>query len=340
MSLTAALALSGCQMPLLNGGEATLQASPDFATESHHGSFSICSSGTYGIRLSDHDGVILGPHFALKVECLASMEEFDTSFRMDELLGLNEKLLQPATGYEYTLVQFAPHHTLQPSHPDESAFELSATLTIGEQVWEFEDGVPADGSSYLASAKPNAPVILEVTDSGRTQSIDLRSNNMEDAVDAYYQNWGWEGQTDWLEATAAAQASNGATIDNWNWKTRLEFSRGVYGEGRGWLVDDNDRQLLTIEFEWPRENQGAVWNLDPADAVSLGSNRIVDSGIVGNRDSGNWSYRTYFVTFDVAASERTFQYRFEPKGPITWAAEGVTLTVTENRHYSGGMVFQ
>lgn len=296
-------------------------------------------------RLADDEGLLIGAHFALRVECVVSFDAIPEGYQLDYLLGEDVQLHPPPPGHEFTLVQFAPEPGAEAPFMTDDLTELSATLAIGEREWDFEGAVPAPGSTYLTVAEKDAPITFAVVDSERTQSMDLRARTREGLVQALY-----NGSTDVVNTDPAEGSVDGYTtsgsyeywFDDWEYATQFTVSRDVYQPGEGWVADP-DRALLAIEFGWLHSGSGLEWEIDPEKALKVsGPDGALTPASVDHADEdwGDGVWRTFYLEYDVPADALAFELKFHPEGPVEWPEEGITLPITGDKSHDISVSFE
>ncbi|RRS02134.1 hypothetical protein [Glycomyces terrestris] len=293
---------------------------------------SICpSEGEH--RFEGDEGLLRGAHFALRVECLASFEEVPEGFQLEYLLREGYRLLPPPQGYEFTIVQFAPEPGVEAPYAIDDLTELSGTLSIGDDVWEFAGEAPQPGSVYFAVAEKGAPVTLEITDVERTQTLDLRERTRTGLIEALY-----NGSTDTVTTEVVENSVDGYTstgsyeywFDDWQYSTDFTLSREVYQPGKGWIAEP-DAAVLHVSFGWLQSGSGLEWNIDPKEALKVSDpNGELAAASVEHVDEewGDGIWRTYTLTYSVPADSLVFTLKFHPDGPVEWPAEDVSMPIT------------
>lgn len=329
VATVAALALSAC-------GEAptgTLNTRLGYTLAATDIPVSVCPEDD-GSRLTDEEGTLIGAHFALRVECVASFAEIPEGFQLEYLFGEDATLYPPVEGSEFTMVQFAPEPGHEGLYEPDSQTELDATLTIGEEEWTFTGEVPAPGSIYLAVAEKDAPISLEVTDSERAQSIDLRSRTRSDLVHGLYTGSHTEITTDYIENSVDAYTVSGNyeySVDDWLYSTNFVATRAVYLPGEGWVAE-LDRALLSISFVWLHSGSDLVWSIDPEKTLKVSGPDGELTASAVDYTPEDWGdggeLRTYHMSYDVPADALEFSLEFSPKGPIEWPDEGVEMPIS------------
>ncbi|MQM27191.1 hypothetical protein [Glycomyces albidus] len=287
-------------------------------------------------RFEGDEGLLRGAHFALRVECLASFEEVPEDFQLEYLLADGYRLLPPPDGYEFTLVQFAPEPGVEAPYAVDDLTELSATLTIGEEQWDFAGEAPQPGSVYFAVAEKDAPVTLEVVDSERAQTMDLRSRTREGLIEALY-----NGSTDTVTTEVVENSVDGRTtsgsyeywFDDWQYSTEFTLTREVYRPGKGW-VSAPDAAVLNISFGWLQSGSGLEWNIDPKEALKVSdANGGLTAVSVEHVDEewGDGIWRTYTMLYNIPADSLVFTLKFHPDGPVEWPEEGVSMPISGDK---------
>ncbi|WP_156926004.1 hypothetical protein [Glycomyces arizonensis] len=331
----AALALGACgEVPT-----GTLHTRAGYTEVGNDIPVSVCPEGDAS-RLADEEGTLIGAHFALRVECVASFAEIPEGFQLEYLFGEDATLFSPAEGYEFTMVQFAPEPGHEGLYEVDAQTDLDARLAIGERQWDFTGEVPAPGSVYFTVAAKDAPITLEVTDSERTQSIDLRSRTRADLIQGLYYGSDNEVTTDYVENSVDAFLSSGGyeySVDGWTYSTNFVTDRAVYAPGEGWVAE-LDRARLSVSFIWLHSGSGLVWEIDPAATLKVtGPDGELAVANV-DYDAEDWGdggeLRTYHMSYDIPADALQFTLEFSPKGPIAWPDEGVEMPISGEKTHT------
>ncbi|MEU6859351.1 hypothetical protein AB0B28_10835 [Glycomyces sp. NPDC046736] len=322
----------------------TLNTRAGFALASDDVPVSVCPAEGE-TRFEGDEGLLVGAHFALRIECVASFTEIPEDFQLEYLLGDGPDPYAPPAGHEFTLVQFAPEPGVEAPYHTDDLTDLSATLTIGERTWDFDGEVPAPGAAYLVVTEEDAPITLDVVDSERTQSIDMRERTREGLIQALY-----NGATDTVNSALAEGSVDGyATsgsyeywFDDWKYATQFTFTREVYRPGQGWVAEP-DRAVLNVEFGWLHSSSGLEWAIDPQEALKVsgpdGALTAVTSEYVDEEfTEGVW--RTFYLSYDVPADALAYSLVFHPKGPVEWKEEGVTLPITGDKAHELSVSFE
>ena len=340
LTAAAALALTACgQVPT-----GTLHTRAGYTIASDEVPVSVCPTEGES-RLAGDEGLLVSAHYALRVECVATFSEIPEGFQLDYLFGENAHLYSPEPGYEFTLVQFAPEPGAEaPFTPDDEA-GLSATLSIGDQAWNFDGEVPAPGAVYFAVAEKDAPVTLKVVDAERTQTMDLRARTKEGLVQAFYHGSKFEVSTDPAEGSVDGYTTEGSYeywFDDWQYATEFFVTREAFRPGSGWVAEP-DRALLTVEFGWLHSANGLEWNLDVAKALKVTGPEgdlapATSDHADENFDGGVW--RTFTLTYDVPADALAFTLNFHPDGPVKWPEEGIELPITGDKNHEIAVSFE
>lgn len=328
-----ALTLSACVEPATG----TLNTRAGYTIDGADIPVSICPEGDDS-RLAEEEGLLLGAHFALRVECVASFTELPESFQLEYLFGEDPNLFPPENGYEFTMVQFAPDPGHEGLDMDDAPTELEAVLSIGEKEWVFTDEVPAPGSAYLAVAAKDAPISLEVNDAGRTQSLDLRERTAGDLVQGLYHG-SRKVVTDYAAHAVDAYLSTGGYeywVEEWNYSTTFTANRVVYVPEEGW-VTELDRVVLSLDFVWLHAGNGLIWEIDPKKTLKVSGDDGELTPTAVDHTSEEWGdgeIRYYTMSYDVPADALQFTLEFSPKGPISWPDEGVEMPVTNEESHT------
>jgi hypothetical protein len=339
LTAASALAVAACgEVPT-----GTLHTRAGFTIASEEIPVSVCPTEGES-RLADDAGVLVGPHFALRVECVASFSEIPEGFQLDYLFGEDMSLYSPEPGHEFTLVQFAPEPGVEAAYPDDTS-ELSATLMIGDEAWDFEQEVPAPGAVYFAVAEKDAPITLEVADTERTQTMDLRARTKEGLIQALYHGSKFEVNTDPAEGSVDGYTTSGSYeywFDDWKYSTQFTVTREVFEPGAGWVAEP-DRALLGIEFGWLHAGSGLEWPIDAAKTLKVaGPDGDLTPLSADHRDEdwGDGVWRTFTLTYDVPADALAFTLNFHPKGPVNWPEEGIELPITGDKNHEIAVSFE
>lgn len=339
VTAAAALAVTACGQVATG----TLHTRAGYTITSDEIPVSVCPTEGEA-RLVADEGLLIGPHFALRVECVASFDEIPEGYQLDYLFGEDTGLYSPEPGYEFTLVQFAPETAAEAPYPNDDA-ELSATLAIGDQTWNFEGEVPAPGAVYFAVAEKGAPITLAVDDAERTQTMDLRARTKDGLVQALYHGSTFEVDTEPVAGSVDGYTTRGSYeywFDDWQYSTRFAVSREVFEPGSGWVAEP-DRARLDIVFGWLHAGSGLEWPIDPEEALKVSgpegdlapiSSDYVDEDLEG----GVW--REYTLSYDVPADALAFTLNFHPKGPVEWPEEGISLPITGDKNHEIAVSFE
>ncbi|WP_030158073.1 hypothetical protein [Glycomyces sp. NRRL B-16210] len=336
----AALSVAAC-------GEApvgTLHTRAGYTVASEEIPVSVCPAEGES-RLADDEGLLIGPHFALRVECVVSFDEVPEGYQLDYLLGEDVELYSPEPGYEFTLVQFAIDPGVEAPYKIDDLTELSATFAIGDEQWDFDGSIPVPGAAYLTVAEKGAPITLEVVDSERTQSMDLRERTREGLVEALYNASTDTVTTDAVENSVDGYTTSGSYeywFDDWKYSTTFTVTREVYQPGKGW-VSEPDRAVLGVSFGWLHSGQGLEWSIEADEALKVsGPDGDLTPTAVTNVDEewGDGIWRTFYLEYDIPADALAFDLKFHPKGPVEWAEEGVTLPITGDKAHDISVSFE
>ncbi|GAB3230210.1 hypothetical protein GCM10027447_24380 [Glycomyces halotolerans] len=338
LALAAATALTAaaCGQPPTG----TLSTRAGYTIEGTDIPVSVCPEGDDS-RLTEEEGALVGAHFALQVDCVASFTEIPEGFQLDYLFGEDDRLFPPEAGHEFTMVQFSPEPSREAPFTAGSDTELVATLAIGDQEWTFDGDVPAPGSVYFAVSEQDAPVTLEIDDTGRTQSLDLRERTREGAIEALYHGSRQTITTDTVENSVDAYLSSGGyeySLDQWTYVTSFVVDRSVYNEDDGWVAEP-DRARLTIDFVWFRESKELqlIWDIDPKSVLKVsGPDGELEPLEVSHEDEA-WDDdqvgRYFTLTYDVPADALQFDLDFHPAGKIEWTEHDVKMPVSGDKNH-------
>jgi hypothetical protein len=339
LATAAALTVSACgAVPT-----GTLHTRAGYSVTSEDVPVSVCPTEGES-RFAGDEGLLVGAHFALRVECVASFDEIPEGFQLDYLFGERANLYPPEPGYEFTIVQFAPEPGVAAPYAPESADELSATLAIGDRTWNFDGEVPAPGSVYFAVAKKDSPITLEVVDVERTQSIDLRERTREGLIQALYTGK-LEVDTEPVSGSVDGYTTEGSYeywFDDWKYSTKFIATREVFRPGEGWVAEP-DRAVLGLEFGWLYSGSGLEWSIDLEDALKVtgpdGALTPLTADHV-DEDLGDGVWRTFTLTYDVPADALAFTLAFHPKGPVKWPEEDISMPITGDQNHEIPVSFE
>lgn len=178
---------------------------PDGANEPVAADYVNVADGTHadllgGRKFTDTTrGVLVGPHFLLRQQSTGVIEEISTG--VAERLGLPGPVRAPK-GYELVVADFADSFGIGQRVPPkghepgslkgtQTDKKYEQTIIVGKTKRELYVDI-APGNLVIVAAKPDQRVLLSVTDSGRTQQLDLRNGNRaKDAISGYYPNQDW-----------------------------------------------------------------------------------------------------------------------------------------------------
>jgi len=314
----------------------TLNTRAGYSVASDEVPVSICPSEG-GHRFEGDEGLLRGAHFALRVECVASFDEVPADFQLEYLIGEDHPItVPPPPGYEFTLVQFAPEPGVEAPYAVDDLTELTGKLVIGSEEWEFAGTAPVAGAAYLAVVEKDAPVTLEMTDSERTQTMDLRARTREGLVQALYNGSTDTVTTDVVENSVDGYTSTGSYeywFDDWVYSTEFTLTREVYQPGEGWVAE-NDGAVLALQFGWLQSGSGLEWNIDPEEALAVAdANGALTAASVEHTDEewGDGIWRTYFLEYAVPADSLVFTLTFHPEGPVEWPEEGISMPISGDK---------
>lgn len=290
-------------------------------------------------RLAEEEGTLLGAHFALRVECVASFEELPEGFQLEYLFGEDIDVFPAEAGHQFTLVQFAPDPGHEPPEEAVSRSILDTKLNIGEQEWHLEGEAPEAGSVYLAVAPTDAPIQLTVEDDGRSQGIDLRERTRTDIIEGLYNGSRDEITSDSVTNEVSASRSTGGYdywVDGWTYETEFTATRSVYDKADGWVAE-LDRAELTIGFWWYQAGSGLEWDIDPEKTLTVsGAEGELKATSVDHEDD-EWGEdnvsRYYTLVYDVSADDLVFDLEFHPDGAIDWPEHGIDMPVTGDKNH-------
>ncbi|WP_199038274.1 hypothetical protein [Glycomyces salinus] len=336
LAAAGALAVSACgDVP-----SGTLNTSAGYSFDNTEATESVCPDGD-DYRLPAEEGTLIGPHFALQVDCVATFEEFPDGYQTRLLFGDDEALYPPPAGYEFALIQFAPEPEVEAPLQVDGDTELTATLSVGEREWSFDGEAPAPGAAYFTVVEKDAPISLTVDDSERVQSIDLRERTREGLIEALYHGSRQTITTDWVENEVSASKSEGGyeySLDRWGYSTSFVVDRSVYNETEGWLAE-NDRARLTIEFVWWRESAelDLIWDIDAEEVLKVeGPDGELAPSSVDHTDEeweGGDIGRYFTLVYDVPADALEFDLSFHPDGVIEWTEHGVDMNISGDENH-------
>ncbi|MDN3238709.1 hypothetical protein [Glycomyces tritici] len=319
----------------------TLHTRAGYTLTSDEVPVSVCPEGDAS-RFVDDEGLLIGAHFALRVECVASFDALPEGFEFDYLFGEDPSLYSPQPGYEFTLIQFSSEPGVEAPFNAEAG-ELAATLKVGEQTWDFDGEVPAPGEVFFTVAKKDAPVTLEVVDVERAQTMDLRARTRDGLIQALYTG-NSVAESEVVEGKVSGSATRGSyeySFDDWRYQTQFFMSREAFRPGAGWVAEP-DRALITVEFGWLQSANGLEWPIDVNDAFKIadadGTLTPLSSEHV-DEDLTDAVWRTYTFTYDVPAESLDYTISFHPKGPVKWPAEDIDMPITGDKNHELAVSF-
>ncbi|WP_051325281.1 Hsp70 family protein [Glycomyces tenuis] len=276
-----------------------------------------------------------GPHFDLRVSCVALFDSGQTPLLTD-LLGEELELSES----ERAMVVHFSSDGRRFELPEDSAHTVLTGIAFGSGAWEA-DGVPEGDTAYVAVVDGEAAegeATVSVTDAERTQTLDLVTGEIADQVAAYYHGVFGERTAEFEGDMHLASGDGYWTIDDAVLSYELIATRAVFGEEEGYLCDP-ELALITVEFdhliEIPAHNLN--WPYDPANQMWIST----DAGTIAPQDvdyrdeqretddpdtAGLGRYFT--VTFAVPADLTAFQIVFEPPAEIYDTGREVLLYAT------------
>lgn len=131
------------------------------------------------------DGVLFGPHFTLELEQTGTVASFDFAAHVSDVEGD----LRPADGEEFLVVDFGSPDSapeLVPFSNDSYVAEPTVALLVDGETTTLKS-LPVDDTSVLVASVPTkSEVLLEVTDDGYAQTLDLRSGDRRDSRPGLY----------------------------------------------------------------------------------------------------------------------------------------------------------
>jgi len=171
-----------------------------------------------GRYFTDADrGLLVGPHFLIRQQSIGTVTEIGQ--KTANLLGLDEPIRAPE-GHEFVVADFSkyvgydhdvPAKGRQPGSLPGSKYEQ--TILVGESKRRLYANL-AEGKLLIVTAPLKSRVLLRMTDSGRTQYLDLRTGlRRKDAVSGYYPGRDF-GPTRPEDATRKAWRRTGLTSAN------------------------------------------------------------------------------------------------------------------------------
>ncbi|MFC3494981.1 hypothetical protein [Glycomyces rhizosphaerae] len=321
----------------------TLHTRAGYATTSDEIPVSVCPAEDES-RFAGDEGLLVGAHFALRVECVASFDTVPEGFKLDYLFGEHVNLYPPEPGYEFTIVQFAKETGAAAAYTP-AAGELSATFTIGDRTWDFDGEVPAPGAVYFTVAKKDAPITLEVVDYERAQTMDLRERTREGLIQALYTGTA-SVETEQVEGSVDGYTTSGSYeywFDDWVYQTQFALTREVFRPADGWVAEP-DRAVLTVEFGWLHSASGLEWGIDLEEALTVSGpdgalTPLTADHVDEDLSSGDGVWRTFTLTYDVPADALAYTLNFHPKGPVKWPEEDISLPLSGEQEHEIAVSF-
>jgi hypothetical protein len=274
-----------------------------------------------GTPLSDVEAVdqskssLVGPNFGLRIDTVGvtdAVSETDA-----DLLGLDEPF-RAADGHQLLLVRMSPDPLSASGRWDESKAKPRAEVVVGGQRTALRR-VPAPGSMLVVSAAEDEAARLDVTDRGRTQSINLRTGaRAPNAVSSFpsqelsldYDGSGSVGGYGSSRRLQVAITASAATLEAY------VPGLGWAKKGRRWLVLDLS-QVSTNGLSQAGATAPLVgFFLDPAESFHLswdggGTSAHPDAYLNASAPAAS-----YIVVFDVPESFRTGTLSLRPEGPM------------------------
>ncbi|MCC3762270.1 hypothetical protein K3N28_04195 [Glycomyces sp. TRM65418] len=340
LAIAAALPLSACgEVPT-----GTLHTRAGYTVASEEVPVSVCPAEDES-RFAGDEGLLIGPHFALRVECVASFDAIPEGFQLEYLLGEDTSLYSPEPGHEFTLVQFAPDPGVEVPYPNDDLSGLSATLSIGDRTWDFEGEAPVPGAVYFTVAEKDAAVTLEVVDNERTQTMDLRARTKEGLIQALYHGSTFEVNTDPATGSVDGYTTSGSYeywFDDWKYSTQFTVTREVFEPGTGWVAEP-DRAVLGVEFGWLHSGSGLEWAIDPQEALKVTGPEGDLTALTAEHVDEEWNggvWRTFTLKYDVPADALAFTLNFHPEGPVKWPEEDISLPITGDKNHEIAVSFE
>jgi hypothetical protein len=153
---------------------------------------------------------------------------FDLSFTGSQVLTYDDELYRPAPGHEFLCVSGWTGELGIGSYKMENDDKVSARIVIDGALRPLKD-LPTGG--LMLSVPTGHPVALQVTDDGRTQSLDLRTGERgQDAIAGYYRPHDLQVSAADYDATARV-TYHGTQLDV---RAQLNLS-GLGGSVEPWL---------------------------------------------------------------------------------------------------------
>ncbi|MEU5870491.1 hypothetical protein AB0A73_02910 [Glycomyces sp. NPDC047369] len=237
--------------------------------EFFHGSGSPlwCADGD-DAWVGDEGMHLLGPHFAVTVQCRFSGEELPAAVAAWSS-GLTE-MPKAENGSEFVVNQVAA----EPYEPEFGYAPTSAWVAVGDREFELAQ-VPQLGDWVVLSAPVDQDAVLWVEDDGRAQGVDMRTGERVDPVFAYYNGLK-------ADAELAAYAYEGIEIADGagtGWvscgASGAVAHRRIWREGPGWAAEGH--VYLVVELSWCKDLDSFAWNLDRERSVVIASGEAAET---------------------------------------------------------------
>lgn len=287
------LGLAGCTHPPDGGPaphSAAASAGPvaqDFAAVvADNAAADLAELGVTGAtHLDDKVAYLQGPHFSLAIEETAEVAAFDPA--RPERLTLDRKPFVPVrAGPGRVILLVRLHEPNAPNAGSERDAAVNATVIVA--------GQPRDLGRYgrfvdrllAISVAPGAPVSMSIRDTGRVQSIDLRTGaRRPDALAGYHPVRSDSTRlTDGIEITGDATPADERRFDL---SVTVQATKYPYLAGRGWAAEG--QAWLEITLRVGTTSAGFSCDVDagksftvtgPAGAVEVPGSVLAATGLV------------------------------------------------------------
>jgi hypothetical protein len=299
---------------------------------------------------------LVGPHVGLRFARIGTLSEVTqaqrTMLQMDDrsdpdhplagLDGLGTRPLHARSGHEFVLIDVVdgPVPGLTATGLGTQLGDASAALVIAGQTRPV--GISAavgTGELALAVIPAGAPVSIAVTDSGRTQTLDLRTGKRAgDAIAGYYPLLSGGRLFEELIHINGVDKSGDWTLLGTGLDVRLQ----PYIDGKGWAAPG--RAWLTIDFDVSLLEVDTSITVDVSKSLTLhgpgGSVLRLPAGtrITAKEGSNTLPFGTGALAIDVPASLRRLTATYTTNATITKVGSSTPLSWTRRSRSTSGTI--
>lgn len=269
------------------------------------------------------DGELIGPHFALAVQCVSTMPSVSG---LHDVYTDRLDVPPPAPpGFEFVVVRISPDAPAEPAY--NAGGLVNAELVLGDFHAPLER-TPDPGDVIVAVAPVRKPATLAVTDEGRLQSFSLRDRTRQESVNGYYT--ALEGDVDVPDYHAYFKGESGSS---WGWyecNGGITAWRDMWDSDNGWVSGNSAR--LIIKIYWPKQTKKVVTYFelyaDTSLKIKTGGQYINTDDVTYTDVDDNGGFWTW--VYDVPADAATFDLEFLPRGKLTLLSNNDTLSLTKD----------